>query len=87
MSDGNAAELRDTDAEFRRLTANFLWIARNIRRRGLSRSYSSKSPSPVKRQPPRRSANLPKFKIATFYSTDVELWFNQIETQFDFYTR
>ena len=25
---------------------------------------------------------MPKFKIATFYSTDVELWFNQIETQF-----
>ena len=23
------------------------------------------------------------FEIATFYSTDVELWFNQIETQFD----
>ena len=31
----------------------------------------------------RRSTNLLKFKIATFYSTDVELWFNQIETQFD----
>ena len=31
----------------------------------------------------RPSTNLPKFKIATFYSTDVELWFNQIETQFD----
>ena len=31
----------------------------------------------------RRSPNLPKFKIATFYATDVELWFNQIETQFD----
>ena len=30
-----------------------------------------------------RSTNLPKFKIATFYATDVELWFNQIETQFD----
>ena len=26
---------------------------------------------------------MPKFKIATFYATDVELWFNQIETQFD----
>ena len=43
----------------------------------------SKSPSPRRRQPPRRSTNLPKFKIATFYATDVELWFNQIETQFD----
>ena len=26
---------------------------------------------------------MPKFKIATFYATDVELWFNRIETQFD----
>ena len=49
----------------------------------MSRSDSSRSTLPVRRQPPRRSANLPKFKIATFYSTDVELWFNQIETQFD----
>ena len=79
MSDANTAELRDTDAEFRRLKADFLRIARNRRRRGLSRSESSRSPSPVRRQPQRRSANLPKFKIATFYSTDVELWFNQIE--------
>ena len=82
MSDKNAAELRDTDAEFRR-KADFLRIAHNRRRRGLSRSDSSRSTSPVRRQPPRRSANLPKFKIANFYSTDVELWFIQIETQFD----
>ena len=82
MSDENAAELRDKDAEFRRLKADFLRIARNRRRRGLSRSDSSRSPSPVRLQPPRRSANLPKFKIATFYALDVELWFNQIETQF-----
>ena len=26
--------------------------------------------------------DLPKFRINTFYATDVELWFNQIETQF-----
>ena len=83
MSDENAAELRDTDAELRRLKADFLRIARNRCRRGLSRSDSSRSPSPIRLQPQRRSANLPKFKIATFYSTDVELWFNQIETQFD----
>ena len=82
MSDENAAELRDTDAEFCRLKADFLRMARNRRRRGLSRSDSSRSPSLVRRQPPRRSAYLPKFKIATFYSTDVELWFNQSETQF-----
>ena len=37
----------------------------------------------VNPQPQRQSTNLPKFQIATFYSTDVELWFNQIETQFD----
>ena len=83
MSDENAAELRDTDAEFRRVKADFLRIARNRRRRGLSRSDSSRSPSTVRRQSQRRSANLPKFKIATFYSTNVELLFNQIEKQFD----
>ena len=71
------------DAEFRRLKADFLRIARNRRRRGLTRSDSSRRSSPVRRQHQRRSANLPKFKIATFYSTDVELWFNQIESQFD----
>ena len=75
------AELRDTDAEFRRLKADFLQIARNRCRRDLPPSEFSRSPSPVRRQPQRRSTNLPKFKIATFYSTDVELWFNQIETQ------
>ena len=83
MSDENTAELRDTDAEFRQLKADFLRIARNRRWRDLSRSESSRSPSPVRRQPQRRLTNLPKFNIATFYSTDVELWFNQIETQFD----
>ena len=83
MSDEKTTELRDTDAVFRRLKADFLRIARNRRRRDLSRSESSGSPSPVRRQLQQRSTNLPKFKIATFYSTDVELWFNQIETQFD----
>ena len=83
ISDEKAAELRVTDAEFRRLKADFLRITRNRRRRGLSWTDSSRSPSPVRLQPPRRSANLPKFEIATFYSTDVELWFIQIETQFD----
>ena len=83
MSVENAAELIDTEAEFRWLKADFLRIAHIRRRRGLSRSDSSISPLPVRRQPQRRSANLPKFKIATFYLSDVELWFNQIETQFD----
>ena len=80
VSDQNTAKLGDTDTEFKRLKTDFLRIARNRRRRDFSRSESSRSPSPVKRQPQRRSTDL---KIATFYSTDVELWFNQIETQFD----
>ena len=38
MSEENAVELRNTDAEIRRLKADLLQIARNRRRRGLSRS-------------------------------------------------
>ena len=71
VSDENTAEL------------NFLRIARNRRRRHFSRSISSRSPSPVRRQPQRLSTNLPKFKFATFYSTDVKLWFDQIKRQFE----
>ena len=82
-SDENASELKDTDAEFKRLKADFLRIAHNRRQRSFSKSESSRSLSPIRRQPQRRSTNLPKFKIATFYSTDVELWFNQIKAQFD----
>ena len=74
---------RRTKFVFARLKEDFARIARNRRTRHHSRSASSKSPSPRRRQPPRRSTNLPKVKIATFYATDVELWFNQIETQFD----
>ena len=44
MSDENTAELRDTDAEYRRLKADFLQITRNRRRRDLSQSESSRSP-------------------------------------------
>ena len=83
MSDENASEFKDTDAKFKRLKAVFLGIARNKRRKDISKSESSRSPSPIQSRTQRRSTNLPKFKIATFYPTDVELWFNQIETQFD----
>ena len=83
MSDENASEFKDTDAEFKKLKADFLRIARNRRRRDILRSESSRSLSSIQRRTQRRSTNLPKFKIATFYPTDVELWFNQIETQFD----
>ena len=62
--------------------ADFARIARARRMSPHSRSDSSRSPSPLRRQSQRRSTNLPKFRIATFYATDVELWFNQIETQF-----
>ena len=82
-SEENEVRFREADDEYQRLKENFARIARNRRTRHHSRSDSSKSPSPRRRQPPRRSTNLPKFKIATFYATDVELWFNQIETQFD----
>ena len=43
-----------------------------------SRSDSSRSSSPLGRQSQKRATNLPEFRIAS----DVELWFNQIETQF-----
>ena len=82
-SEKNEVRFREADDKYQRLKEDFARIARNRRTRHHSRSDSSKSPSPRRRQPPRRSTNLPKFKIATFYSTDVELWFNQIETQFD----
>ena len=79
----NKVRFREADDEYQRLKEDFARIARNRRTRHHSRRDSSKSPSPRRRQPPRRSTNLPKFKIATFYATDNELWFNQIETQFD----
>ena len=79
----NEVRFREADDEYQRLKEDFARIARNRRTRHHSRSDSSKRPSPRRRQPPRRSTNLPKFKIAPFYATDVELWFNRIETQFD----
>ena len=82
-SEENEVRFREADDEYQRLKEDFVRIAQNRRTRHHSRSDSSKRPSPRRRQPPRRSTNLPKFKIATFYATDVELWFNQIETHFD----
>ena len=82
-SEENEVRFREADNEYKRLKEDFARIAPDRRTRNHSRRDSSKSPSPRRRQPLRRSTNLPKFKIATFYATDVELWFNQIETQFD----
>ena len=68
-SEENEVRFRKADNEYQRLKEDFARIARNRRTRHHSRSDSSKSPSPRRRQPPRRST------IATFYATDVELWF------------
>ena len=83
MSDACKSAARENDEEFRGVKDDFLRVARQHKRRELSRSESSRSPSPIRRRSSRRSKNLPKFKIAPFYANDVELWFNQLETQFD----
>ena len=82
-SEENEIRFGEADDEYQRLKVDFARIVRNRRTRHHSRNDSSKSPSPRRRQSPRRSTNLPKFNIAKFYATDVELRFNQIETQFD----
>ena len=83
LSDASKSALRENEAEYKRVKSDFLRFARPNRKRSeLSRSESSRSPSPIHRRSSRRSRNLPKFKIATFFPNDVELWFNQIETQF-----
>ena len=77
-SEDNEVQFRAADEEYQRLKADFARIARDKR----LHSHSSRSSSPLGRQPQKRATNLPKFRIATFYASDVELWFNQIETQF-----
>ena len=81
-SEDNEVRFREADEEYQRLKADFARIARAKRMTSHSRSDSSRSSSPLGRQSQRRAMNLPKFRIATFYASDVELWFNQIETQF-----
>ena len=81
-SEDNEVRFREAEEEYQRLKADFARIARARRLNSHSRSDSSRSSSPLGRQPQRRATNLPKFRIATFYASDVELWFNQIETQF-----
>ena len=79
-SEDNEVRFREADKEYQRLKADLVRIARAKRM-----SDSSRSTSPLGRQSQRRATNLPKFRIATFYASDVELWFNQIETQFALY--
>ena len=62
-SEENEVRFREDDNEYKRLKEDFARIARNRRTRNHSRSDLSKSPSPRRRQPLRRSTNLPKFKI------------------------
>ena len=81
-SEDNEVRFREADEEYQRLKAGFAQIARAKRMTSHSRSDSSRSSSPLSRQSQRHATNLPKFRIATFYASDVELWFNQIETQF-----
>ena len=71
MSDTSTSAARKNDEEFRRVKDDFSRVARQHRRRELSRSESSRSPSPIRRRSSRRSKNLPKFKIAPFYANDV----------------
>ena len=81
-SEDNEVRFREADEEYQRLKADFARIARARRMNSHSRIDSSRSSSPLGRQSQRRATNLPKFKIATFYASDVELWLNQIETRF-----
>ena len=81
-SEDNEVRFREADEEYQHLKADFARIARAKRMSSHSRSDSSRSTSPLGRQSQRHATNLPKFRIATFYASDVELWFNQIETQF-----
>ena len=81
-SEDNEVRFREADEEYQRLKADFARIARAKRMTSHSRSDSSRRSSLLGRQSQRRATNLAKFRIATFYALDVELWFNQIETQF-----
>ena len=62
MSDENASEFNDTDAEFKRLKADFLRIARNRRRSNISRNESFRSPSPLQQRTQRNQLIFPSLK-------------------------
>ena len=84
MSDASKSAAQENDEEFKRVKDDFLRVARQHRRQELSRSKSSRSPSPIRRRSSRWSKNLPKFKIAPFYVSDVELWFCRIPASLDY---
>ena len=72
MSDENTAELRDMDAEFETVKS---WFPADCTQQTSERFVTEWILKKLFAAQ-RRSTNLPKFKIATFYSPDVELWFN-----------
>ena len=65
-SGGNEVRFREADNEYQKLKEDFARIAQNRRTRHHSKSDSSKSLSPRRRQPPRRSTNLPKSRYQHF---------------------
>ena len=60
-SEADEDQFPAADSEYRKLKADF------GRQHSHLKSELSRRPSPVRRQSFRRSTNLPKFKIATFY--------------------
>ena len=59
MSESRKSALRENEEEFKRVKADFLRVTRqNRRRRELSRSESSRSPSLIRSRSSRRSRNL-----------------------------
>ena len=50
MSDASKSAARENEEEFRRVKADFSRVARQNRRRELSRSEPSRSPSPIRRR-------------------------------------
>ena len=61
-SEDNEVRFREADEEYQRLKADFARIARARRLNSHSRSDSSRSSSPLGRQPQKRATNLPKFR-------------------------
>ena len=68
VSNASESAARENEEKFRQVKADFLRVARQNRRRELSRSESSRSPSPIRRQSSRRSKNLQKFKYSPILS-------------------
>ena len=73
-SEDNEVRFREADEEYQRLKADFARIARARRLNSHSRSDSSRSSSPLGRQPQKRATNLPKFRIAVQPNLRCTFW-------------